>query len=53
MTSMATKTGNLNEQHSLAFQAGGPERLILSVAALLLGIAYVFWGEYESYALRQ
>ncbi len=53
MTFIATKTGEMNEQYRLALQSGGTELLALSIVALLVGVVYLLWGEYESRVLRR
>jgi hypothetical protein len=53
MTFIAAKTGDVGEQYRFALQAGGSELLTLSMIALLIGLAYLLWGEYESRGVRR
>ena len=45
---VSTKTGDQREAYRFALQAGGSELLLLSIIALLIGLVYLAWGEYES-----
>ncbi len=49
----ANKTGDMNEAYESALRVGGAELLTLSVIALVVGLAYLLWGEYESWASRR
>ncbi len=42
-----TNTGDQREAYRFALQAGGSELLLLSIIALLIGLVYLAWGEYE------
>ncbi len=53
MMFIATKTGDMGEAYRSALQIGGSELLTLSVMALLIGLAYLLWGEYQSRAGRR
>ena len=53
MVYIADKTGDMNEAHRFALRVGGSELLTLSVIALVIGLAYLLWGEYESREWRR
>jgi hypothetical protein len=53
MVYVANKTGEMSEAYRSALRVGGAELLTLSVIALVAGLAYLLWGEYESRALRR
>ena len=53
MVFVANKTGDMGEAYSSALRAGGSELITLSVIALLVGLVYLLWGEYESRASRR
>jgi hypothetical protein len=53
MVYIANKTGDMNEAYRFALRVGGSELLSLSTIALVVGLAYLLWGEYESWALRR
>ncbi len=54
MVVIANNTGDMGEQYRAALRGvGGFELLPLSVIALVFGLAYLLWGEYESWALRR
>ena len=53
MVLVADNTGDMGEQYRTALRVGGAELLPLSVIALVVGLAYLLWGEYESWALRR
>ena len=53
MVLVANKTGDLGEAYRSALRVGGAELLTLSVIALVVGLAYLLWGEYESWAVHQ
>ena len=44
---VSTKMGDQREAYRFALQAGGSELLVLSIIALLVGLVYLAWGEYE------
>ena len=48
MAVIAARTGNVNEQYAFALQSGG-ELLTLSIVALLIGVLYILWGEYDEH----
>ena len=53
MVYIANKTGDMNEAYGAALRAGGSELLTLSAIALVVGLGYLLWGEYESRAVRR
>ncbi len=53
MVFVANKTGDLGEAYRSALRVGGAELLTLSVIALLVGLAFLLRGEYESQARRR
>ncbi len=53
MVYIANKTGDMNEAYGSALRVGGAELLTLSVIALVVGLAYLLWGEYESWAVHR
>ncbi len=54
MVRIADNTGDMGEQYRMVLRgAGGSELLPLSVIALVVGLAYLLWGEYESWAVRR
>ena len=54
MVLVADNTGDMGEAYRSALRGvGGSELLTFSVIALVVGLAYLLWGEYESWALRR
>ena len=53
MVYIANKTGNMEEAYRFALRVGGAKLLTLSVMALVVGLAYLLWGEYERWAVRR
>jgi hypothetical protein len=47
--SVSPSNGNVETEYTYTVQAIGSELLVLSIIALLVGLVYVGWGEYDRY----
>ena len=53
MVRIADNTGDMGEQYRIALRSVGSDLLTLSAIALVVGLTYLLWGEYESWVVRR